>query len=279
MNWEAHLRQIEQPDHPALQELLETARENTRKQLVKDGAEVLDDETIRYRGRELDTEALNKFSYTFYFDWERDESPSFMFLVQNPGPLVSRRHLDDEADELLDTASYLEQVRVNRGYLKNWLWRQNSRFSEGFFPLLAEHGLIQYDSLEEYLNGAFYSDFILTDVVKYRVSTSEIGGGRGGNAEVSYDTLLSSELEAIEPDLIFAFGSRCWQVLYRNLDLEPIQDDAELTTSVTNAHGYSFQYDGGCVIPLTHFSGQNSFLRNSYHDYLDDGLRAFQDSC
>jgi uracil-DNA glycosylase len=140
---------------------------------------------------------------------------------------------------------------------------------------LSEQGLIEYDSLEKYLDDEFYSDFVLTDVVKYRVSTSEIDGSRGGNAEASYETFLNSELDALDPDLIFSFGSRCWQVLYRNLDLEPVDPEDVLTDTVTNSHGYAFEYDDGYVIPLTHFSGRNTFLRNSYYEYLQSGIESF----
>ena len=279
MNWESYLNRIENPDHPAMQDLLATARENVRGQLLDEGAEEIDEGTLRYRGTELDEQALTKFAYAFYYDWERDPSPKFVFLVQNPGPLVNRRHLDDEAEELLEAVDadnpYLTQVRINRGYLKDWLWRRNGKFSENFFPLLSEHGLIEYESLEHYLEGGFYADFALTDVVKYRVRTSAIDGGRGGNAEVSYEDFLAPELEALDPDLIFSFGSRCWRVLYRNLDVTPVDGDEALTNSVTNAHGYAFQYDGGYIIPLTHFSGRNTFLRNSYYEYLSEGLDSF----
>lgn len=279
MDWEAYLQRIENPDHPAMQDLLDTAREGVREQLLEEGAKEIDEDTIRFRGTKLGPKALTKFSYTFYHDWERDESPQFVFLVQNPGTLVNRRHLDDEADELLGAVDaenpYRKQVRINRGYLKDWLLRRNRKFSVNFFPLLRERGLIEFDSLEQYLEGGFYADFVLTDLVKYRVSTSAIEGNRGGNAEVSYRTFLVPELDALNPDLIFSFGSRCWQVFYRKQNLEPIQTEAELTNSVTDAHGYAFQFDDGCVIPLTHFSGRNTFLRNSYYDYLEDGIRSF----
>lgn len=275
MNWVDYLERVEDPDHPAMRDLLETARNNVREQLLEEGAEEANDGAILYRGTELDDAALTKFSYTFYHDWWDGETPKFVFLVQNPGPLVSGRHLDDEADDLLKAVgaedSYRRQVRVNQGYLEDWLWRRNQRFSEGFFPVLSDHGLISYDSLKGYLRGDFFDDFVLTDVVKYRVSTGEIDGGVKGNAEVSYDEYLYPELEALDPDLIFSFGSRCWKVLLRNLDLDAV-GDGELTDTVTNAHGHAFRSDDWYVIPLTHFSGRNTFLRDSYYEYLSEGI-------
>lgn len=280
MDWPQHLDQIEHPSHPALQNLLATARDNVVDQLRTDGATVRDDGTVAYRDAVLGDAELTKFCYTFYYDWEAADDPQYMFLVQNPGELVSARHLDDEAAELVAAVTsdtpYRDQVRVNRGYLKDWLWRRNRRFAGNFFPRLDAHNLIDIDGVEPYLDDGFYNDFVLTDLVKYRVATKHIDADPGGNAEASFDAFLQPELDALDPDLVFCFGSRCWKVLYRNLDVTPVKaPETRLTDTVTNAHGYLFRTDDTYIIPLTHFSGRNSFLRDSYYDYLDDGLASF----
>lgn len=279
MDWRAYLRSIEEPNHPEMQGLLDKALDRVRKQLVDDGAEPIDDAEIEYRDETLDRRSLRKFAYTYYYDWERDGSPSFVFLVQNPGPLVRSRHLDDEANELLAAVDaenpHLTHVRVNRGYLKDWLWRLNRRFAGGFFPLLAERDLIHFGTLEDYLDGAFYSDFVLTDLVKYRVTTDVISGGNTGNAAVAFEEYLAQELEALDPDLIFSFGSRCWQALRNNLGLSPVSEAGPDTDAVTDAHGFLYAGDDRYVIPLTHFSGRNAFLRDSYSAFLEDGIETY----
>lgn len=280
MDWQNYLGGIENPNEKPLKELLSTAREGVIDQLQNDGAEVLDNGRVQYKGSKLGKDELNKFAYTFYFDWENDEDPDYVFLVQNPGRLITERHLDHEAEELIEAIQsndpYISQVRKNREYLYDWLWSRNSKFSEGFFSTLEDYGLIEIESVEKYLEGEFYSDFVLTDLVKYRVQTGEISGNIGGNAELSFQEYLLPELKAYDPELVFLFGSRNWKTFLGNMDLEPVTgSDGILVDTISNTHGHLYEAEGMHFLPLNHFSGRNTFLRNSYFDYMEDGLKAF----
>lgn len=176
-------------------------------------------------------------------------------------------------EAIFSESPYLNQVNVNQRYLKDWLLGKNKQFAETFFSILREFDLIEYDDLDSYLEQAFYDDFVLTDLVKYRVTTQELSSSKGGNAELSCDAFLKPELMALDPDLVFCFGSYCWPVLYRNLDLEPVEGGAQaMTSTVTNAHGFIYESNSTYVLPLMHFSRQNQSLRNSYFEYLREGL-------
>jgi hypothetical protein len=100
----------------------------------------------------------------------------------------------------------LEYVRTYRTYALEWLLEKNEHFSSRFLPLLSRYGLL--DGGEEwrtYLEGEFYDDFYLTDLIKYRVRTEDIGDR---HRRAGFDEHLREELRAIDPEIVFAFSAR-----------------------------------------------------------------------
>lgn len=93
----------------------------------------------------------------------------------------------------------------------------------------------------------------------------------------SYRGYLRDELQYVDPEVVFVFGGDAWSLLRSQMDITPeVALDIDLS-KVTEAHGYPFRITTPVettVIPLVHFSGRiyHSLLRDSYFDYLADGL-------
>lgn len=251
-----YLRQIEEPHSPELTQLFEQALSDVR--------EKFDDKDL-----EVDSETLQKSTYTYYHNWET-ESPKFGFFLQNPGTLKPRH----EGKDLLEASEPLDYVEVYQRYAAEWFVKKNEHFAGRFFPLLDHHGLIDVDNWKTYVQDGFFDDFYMTDLVKYRVTTGDI---EDQHRTESYEEQLKHELEAIDLELVFAFSSRLWKTLHEEVPLEPIIDEAPESDSVSKCHGYLYQAGDplNChVIPLSHYSRQiyGHYLRDSYFDYLQEGI-------
>lgn len=263
---EEFLQRIDNPESEKLQDLLDTAIKDCREKLSEEDIDVYSDN-------------IKRFASTFYYDWEKDGKPDYVFLIQNPGPLQRDRHFGDEIYDLKESSSLIKRARVNREYFKAWLLRKNEAFSKNFLTKLKDHKLIEFGQWDKYIkNGDFFKDFYATDVVKYRTDTSEIDEKKGENAEVSFDEFLKEELSYIEPKLIFVFGRRAWNILRRKMDAV-VEDEGKTIEgsqdAITDVHGYLFKSEKileTYILPLAHFSGRNNFLRDSYFQYLDKGL-------
>lgn len=258
---ESIIDRIRNPQDSDLQELWEKAKNQTRERLSE-------------AGRDIDSLNIENFAYAYYYDWRAD-NPDYMFLVQNPGLFKMNRHGGEEVDKLKE-ADALEAIEISKEYSRKWLKGTNRVFSERFFDILRKNDLIEYQDWKEYLESQFFDDFILTDVIKYRVSTEDI---ESEHAEASFEETLEDELKDTDPEVVFCFSSRAWKALYRNMNLELEQDEElEKPEKVTKAHGMLFRAKdfGSYIIPLSHFSGQNNFLRDAYYRYLDEGLEKYR---
>lgn len=180
-----------------------------------------------------------------------------------------------EYKDLLNNANEDNFTEVMRKWFSIWLLGKNKNFSINFFETLRRSGLISYDSIQDYIgheSGGFYEDFIVTDLVKCRKDTKDIANE---NIEICGNTYLSKEIDSHNNiELIFSFSTRTWEYL-RKTKLKS-QDN---TLPVSNAHGRLYKLDNSdkYIIPLAHFSQTifNYYLRNSYFDYLKDGLQSF----
>lgn len=252
------IEKIEYPESPALRDLLDQAREHAQEELTSAGVEVSSSD-------------VNKSTYTYYHDWER-EDPIYAFIVQNPGQL-QRRH---EMEGIREAQSPLDYVRTYQKYAVDWLIEKNAHFSREFFPMLDRNGLISLDDGDwnRYVREEFYDDFYLTDLVKYRVRTGDIDDE---HRQAGLEEHLGPELRRLGPDVVFAFSSRVWNTFLENLNPTPLSNGAGLDSKVSRAHGYLYHIENpidAYVVPLSHFSSRvyALLLRDSYFEYLADGL-------
>lgn len=184
------LSQIDEPAHPELRELQQTATERVESILMEDGMPCRE-------------EVCRRLSYTYYYDWETDD-PDYVLLVQDPGNL-QKRHLSElrPQNPLAGECTAREQIAIYRAFGQSWLTGRNADFTERFLEALSDHELISLpDGWERYVtSGDLYRDFYLGDVVKYRVD------GFGSSAErTSYESFLATELRELDPELIITFG-------------------------------------------------------------------------
>lgn len=143
----------------------------------------------------------------------------------------------------------------------------------------------------------FFKIFFVTDLVKCRAKTewveSKLENEKLGkikktkcledkekvSAEKCFDLYLCNEIKKVRPNLIFCFSTRTWEIFCKKFNLKPYGKEAnkayEVNPKITNVHGYLFEIKKPqtFVIPLAHFSKINNSLRNSYFDYLENGLK------
>jgi len=258
------VNRIAEPEHPELQNLADEARNGVREALTDWGWTNPDDVTVR------------NLSFTYYHDWEHDD-PDCMFLIQDPGPVYDRHRQEFEAIRNLDPAADpLELVSLHRRFATSWLIQRNADFAEKFLTACARNGYADVDNdWERYVeNGGFFDDFYLTDVIKYRIGDHDTPHHRA-----SYRGYLADELRHVEPELLFVFGGDAWGVVRSAMDPTPLVDIDGDASKVTDAHGYPFRVTSPAetvAVPLVHFSGRiyHSLLRDSYFDYLSEGLQA-----
>lgn len=222
----------------------------------------------------------------------RPGSERFMFLMQNPGIEKAPYREKEEHQRVNEKAKgegWSEEERLrqhvdwNNKFLLQWLRGKNEnrpkKFSEGFRGVFqkvfgaAKGGDFGRDSDEE-----FWRRLYITDYVKRRAATRDI-------EETDFDRwqkVLEWEIGSLKNknlELIMVFGARTWDNFNRKIDngLIPISTTAKANTPVTDVHGHLFksQKYNVFVIPLVHMSHQpfQNALRNSYFDYLEEGLR------
>ena len=210
-------------------------------------------------------------SVTFYYTEANAKSCRYIMILQNPG-IPKNWKKRNEYKALLNT-NRSKFIDISQEYLYEWLYKKNYNFSEKFFSALKRNNLINYNDLELYLKGQFFSDFLFMDLVKCRADTAEI---RDLHIDTCTENYLQKEIEVYGKNkLIFAFSSRTWEhISYKFIrGLKPEE------RKVSNVHGLLFRSDTlpAHFIPLAHFSQRqyNNYLRNSYFEYLDEGLKKY----
>ena len=208
------------------------------------------------------------FERTFYYN---NLSPEIGILMQNPA-FPSKK----EKSELQKAITYEEQIQVHVKYLRKWIVN-SGHFFIPFFSLLKQKGLVSYDELENYIHsGKYLSDFYFFDAVKCRSATKDIKAEHFNNCS----RFVERELELLSNiEIIFSFSSRTWEHFKEKFNPKLVKKDFHLNnTKVSSAHGHLFSilYKNRIiyVIPLVHMSEKifNNLLRNSYFDYLEEGL-------
>lgn len=260
---ESFFQQLTDPQRDSLSALFVEAQEGVEATLAEWGM------------GDVHPAVVENLAFTYYHDWT-SESPSVVFLVQDPGPLYDR-HRDEVAAirELGPDPDPRRLIDLHQRFATSWLVRRNSGFTKQFLYTCGAAGLLSPgEDWEGYVSsGAFFDDVYVADVINYRTSSH----GETHRA-AAYREFLEAELRYVDPDTMFVFGAAAWEVVRAHLDPTPLGGDVADETKVTQAHGYPFAVDvdgsESVVFPLVHFSGQiyHSLLRNSYFDYLHEGL-------
>ncbi|MBI4316448.1 MAG: hypothetical protein HY679_10960 [Chloroflexi bacterium] len=224
-------------------------------------------------------DSIKYHSFCFYYSHEDAKKSKFVMVMQNPG--LPRQWRESDEYEQMSMANKNSFVGLMQKYLIQWL-TDNRRFAEGFFKALSENKLIHYGNLEEYLEKQFLSDFLVTDLVKCRAETEKL---KKEHIKTCAELYLSRELQNYgRGKLIFAISSRTWEFLGTEFNAKQVRlrfvgeahDDDQ---KVAKAHGKLFRSEAlnSYFIPLAHFSQRqfNNYLRDSYFEYLKDGLKEY----
>lgn len=231
-----------------------------------------------------DLEITANRAFTFYYSNYHIEKTKFVFIMQNPA--IPPDWPGSEDYNVLPTFSNDgDFIEYNRNSLFDWLNGKNSPFLKPFLKHLKSNGLISYDHSShtiEQLREFILRDFLFTDLVKCRAETKQTNK----HFMNCYHEYLSKEIKTIcKNKLIFAFSSRTWKVIYEALSPYQIETagDSEIIShkkNLANVHGSLFFIEelNSHLIPLVHFSQTQfyNYLRNSYFDYFDEGLKEFR---
>lgn len=233
----------------------------------------------------------SKCNHSSSFDkiyYQQRLTPHIAFILQNPGPPTE---LDKARHESIKNESPLAQASFHSKELIGWLKSTklgNMEYFYKIFSLFYRYELINtpINNVGDYLyyvdSQNVFNDIYFTDAVKCVGKTSDmdkLGRTLFSNCISNYLTdelMLLSNLK-----VVFVFSTRAWngfKSVYKincvqNLDLE--------NTTIAQAHGYVFEavisseLEKIKVIPLTHMSptSRNNLLRNSYYDYLEEGIK------
>jgi uracil-DNA glycosylase len=226
---------------------------------------------------------LKKNQYCFYGITGK---PKYMIIMQNPGLPKNSKDYKNEVLELEKEKEFAAKIEIWQKYFKKWVVK-NKVFFEEFFENLKKFGLIKFDSFQTYVEHQMFNDFYVTDAVKCRASTKEL---KDDHFDKCFKNFLKKEIDYLNPKLIFAFSSRTWNILKEKMDkMENIEKAPPIKEceakghkhepTLVQAHGYLYSRGNErFIIPLAHMSKRQLqfYLRNSYFDYLPDGLEAFK---
>ena len=225
--------------------------------------------------------ATNYNAFQFNYSRQDAKKSKYVIVTQNPGPLPKGSNSDGYKELLKATDD--DFVQITRRGIFRWFHHRNKHFFQRFFETLRECGLIDFNGdLEHYLKHQFLSDFLVTDLVKCRARTESVAPKHIKKCAERY---LCRELECFgRGKLILAISSRTWEFIFQKFApgmcrKHPGESDKNCR-NVSKVHGRLFRSDvlNAHFIPLAHFSQRlfNSYLRDSYFDYLKDGLEEFR---
>ncbi len=222
----------------------------------------------------------DRYGFAIYVGFnENIKKRDFMMILQNPGSPGKK-----EEKEIKNSTNDKKALDLNIKYMKEWIERKNNWFwsgnkersSSGFIEILRKLLDVEELNKQEILNYVY-----LTDIVKKRGETEEIDkiikekGKKERKQKAESHKLIKKEIKIVKPKLIFVIGTRAWESIKEIYGLEPKQS-CKKEEKVTKAHGYLFKIKNGpYVIPLAHFSGRNNYLRESYLDYLEEGVNKY----
>lgn len=200
-------------------------------------------------------------------------------LMQNPG-IGSKLNKEKLENSKKQFESYKKKFESDTNNIGEWISsKPYYKFFKTFFKLLKSKGLISFDEFDNYTKGGnLYNDVYFFDVVKCKKNTENVTPCNLTNCPNKFfyeEFKLFNKLE-----FIFVFGARTWEVFKKKFPKTELVDKGLKIESktVTQIHGYLYKSDidgrSVYVIPLVHMSPRifNNLLRNSYFDYLEEGL-------
>lgn len=196
-------------------------------------------------------------------------------MMQNPGgdPRKKIRNKEEE--------NFINKINIETEDLKTWLLnRTNNSFFSSFFKMLKPE-LIRFQNFDDYVtSGNIFADVYFFDAVKCRCKTKKLKDKHFNTCMKNYFNREMKLLENLE--VLFIFSTRTWEAFKRMYSPKFLDNDVSLRgLKVTHCHGYLFSAKINkkeiYVIPLVHMSpvSYNKTLRNSYFDYLKEGLNLF----
>jgi hypothetical protein len=250
------VEQIEAPESLPLQRLQEEATEAVSNRLRQYDMEDVPEWVVR------------KLTWTYYHDWETDD-PDFVFLLEDPG--IPGEHVVLETQEYAELGEDYDPhdaIQIDRRFGSRWLaTRRYTDFTSEFVSVCESAGLVSPNVpwWRYLLSGAFFDDFYVADVIKYRGADA-----RAGDVKTAFSSCLLHELEYVDPDVVFAFGKRAWEVLRTECRTEPI-DERPPGSGVTDVHGILHETDrliDTYVLPLGHPSTNFRGAQLSHEEYI-----------
>jgi hypothetical protein len=222
---------------------------------------------------------LLKLNYDIY---QEPRKKDWMIILQNPGenklPIP-----DSEAFKQWMKTKQKTSFKQILGEIKK-LFESNYAFSK--------YSISDDRDYEKYVNEDFFNDFHVTDLVKINAPMGVLDIILKHQKE-KWLNILKKEISFVQPKYILTFSKRTWEAIRSMYTLNTLnslnnpyisnmskQDNKKLT--ITKVHGICYQIMGNrykCnIIPLAFLpgSGQNNPLRNSYSDYLREGLMEAQ---
>ena len=212
-------------------------------------------------------------TFHFYYSQSDIKIARFIAIMQNPNP---PKEGEIKKPSIIDGDEKF--IAANRQFLISWLKTKNGSFLEKFVKILRKYKLLEYVIGDPNFDGSFLKDFLFTDIVKCKSYTKSVSPENVGTCHGKY---LKKELEQFGKDkLIFVFSSRAWESIYDHYIYMPTQENIDKKLNkVTHVHGQLFKSEilNSYFIPLVHFSQLNNLLRNSYFEYLEEGLKEYSE--
>ncbi|MBW3110286.1 uracil-DNA glycosylase family protein [Bacillus sp. MCCB 382] len=224
--------------------------------------------------------------------YEQQQIPQIAVVLQNPG--TPPEDIKEAENKSLRGMNNAEKAAYHSGELKKWIVSTsngNQQFFLRFFSLLYKNNLIRsqiqnVQDLKMYVDsGQVFKDVYFTDGLKCRGETKDFSHKHFKYCMGKY---LKREILALENlKLLFVFSTRSWEAFNSVYDLKQIQVSKVESKKVAQVHGYVFRTEIGVeeknenrkvhVIPLVHMSqvSRNNTLRDSYFDYLEEGMEYF----
>ena len=219
----------------------------------------------------------------YYYYGPNEFQQKYAILLQNPGE-SSQSHQEVNLSKMLQNPA--AKFKKDAENLKDW-FSANQGFFINFFDEFSKY-CAKDKYYSETSNGkvefqieTIFKNLHIFDLVKCKTETSNIT--KKALEECSF--YLEDEINFLEKlELIFVVGSRAWSCFYKRFNCKILEENMYLNelVPVSKIHGKLLVCSWGkrtfYAIPLQHMAKQiyNNTLRNSYFDYLREGLGQFQ---
>jgi len=195
------------------------------------------------------------------------ESPGYRGRIKDN----QMKNLESQRSEAVRQGSVDQIIDVSKkSFHQYWIQGIQRNFFERLFETLKKGNVIDFEDVNSYIGERkYWQDFFITDAALCP-----------GERKVLHDAAkecreyLSSQISIANPNLIIPFGNEALGSLMELTgDPQACLPNQPRSFRVTDCHGYLLQYKRFQILPLVHLSRQYMTLRESYFDYLLEGLR------